>query len=191
MAESEAARPGPSGSVFALGAVAPRVDEPESFWIAPGAIVLGNVRVLAGASIWFGAVIRADNEPMTIGEGANIQDCCVLHSDPGFPLSVGAEATIGHRAILHGCSIGAGVLIGMGATVMNGAVVGENSVLGAGAVVPEGASIPPNSLAVGLPARVIRELEEQHRVAGRDAARRYRELAQRYRRELRPVESLP
>ncbi len=191
MAEGEFAGSGPSGKLFAFGGHAPRVDEPESFWIAPGAIMLGNVRVRAGASIWFGAVIRADNEPMTIGGGANIQDCCVLHSDPGFPLSVGAEATIGHRAILHGCSIGAGALIGMGATVMNGAVVGENSVVGAGAVVPEGVSIPPNSLAVGLPARVIRELEDEHRVAGRTAARHYRELAQRYRQELYSAVPLP
>ena len=185
MAEIGEARGKPDGGLYALGALEPHLEDSGSIWIAPGAVVLGNVHLASGVSVWFGAVIRADNEPMRIGEGANIQDSCVLHSDPGFPLTVGREATIGHRAILHGCTIGAGVLIGMGATVMNGAEVGENSVVGAGAVIPEGASIPPNSLVVGIPGRVVRELAEEQRMAGRAAAQHYRERIPQYSREFR------
>lgn len=129
-------------------------------WVAPGAHVIGEVTLGQGASIWFGAVVRGDNTPISIGEGSNIQDGAILHSDPGFPLTLGNRVTVGHKAMLHGCTIGQGSLIGMGATVMNGAVVGAQSLVAANALITEGKSFPPRSLIVGSPARVIRQLDE-------------------------------
>jgi carbonic anhydrase/acetyltransferase-like protein (isoleucine patch superfamily) len=121
--------------------------------------------------VWFGAVLRGDNEPITIGAGSNVQDLCMIHTDPGFPAVVGAGCTIGHRAILHGCTIGDNSLVGMGAIVLNGATVGRNCLVGAGALVPEKKRIPDNSLVVGAPGRVVRELDEEAvRDLGRAAA---------------------
>lgn len=129
-------------------------------WIAPGAHVIGEVTLEEGASIWFGAVVRGDNTPITIGEGSNIQDGAILHSDPGFPLTLGDGVTVGHKAMLHGCTIGQGSLIGMGATVMNGAVIGAQSLVAANALVTEGKAFPPRSLIMGSPARVVRQLDD-------------------------------
>jgi len=134
-------------------------------WIAPSADVIGNARLGEGASVWFGAVIRADNTPILVGARTNIQEGAMLHSDPGQPLTVGDGVTVGHHAILHGCTVGDHSLIGMGATVLNGAVIGAESLVGAGALVTEGKSFPPRSLIVGSPARAVRELTDEQ-VAG-------------------------
>lgn len=139
----------------------PSLPEDGSSWVAPSADLIGDVRLGSEASIWFGAVIRADNTPILVGDRTNIQEGAMLHSDPGSPLTLGADCTIGHHAILHGCTVGDRVLIGMGATVLNGAVIGEDSLVGAGALVTEGKSFPPRSLIVGVPARAVRELDDR------------------------------
>ena len=149
--------------LYALDDVAPRLPADGAAWVAPSAELIGDVRLGAGASVWFGAVIRADNTPIEIGAGSNVQDGAVLHSDPGQPLVVGEGVTIGHRAILHGCTVEAGALIGMGAIILNGAVIGAGSLVGAGALVTEGKSFPPGSLIVGAPARAVRLLDEAAR----------------------------
>lgn len=129
-------------------------------WIAPNATVIGHVRLGDEASVWFGTVIRGDNELIDIGARVNIQELCVLHTDPGYPMTIGADCTIGHKAMLHGCTIGPNSLIGMGATVLNGARIGANSLVGAGALITEGKEFPDNSLIVGAPGKVIRTLDE-------------------------------
>ncbi len=141
-----------------LQGIAPDTGESGSTWIAPNATVIGNVRLLAGASVWFGAVVRGDNELIAIGERSNVQDGAVLHTDPGFPLTIGADCTIGHQAMLHGCTIGEGSLIGIGAVVLNGARVGRNCLIGAKSLIPEGRDIPDGSLVMGLPGKVVRSL---------------------------------
>ncbi|HEX5957869.1 MAG TPA: gamma carbonic anhydrase family protein [Hyphomicrobiaceae bacterium] len=140
-----------------------RVTVPASgrFWVADNAVVTGNVRIEEEASVWFGTVARGDNEPIVIGARSNVQDGCVLHADPGFPLTIGPEATIGHRAVLHGCTIGRGALIGMGAVVLNGASIGEECLVGAGALIPEGKQIPPRSVVLGAPGKVMRQVTDK------------------------------
>jgi len=130
-------------------------------WVAPSADVIGDAQLAEGANIWFGAVIRADNTPIIIGARSNVQENAMLHSDPGAPLTIGADCTIGHHAILHGCTIGDTVLIGMGAIILNHAVIGDRCIVGAGALVTEGKTFPPGSLIVGSPARAVRDLDEQ------------------------------
>lgn len=149
-------------------------------WIAPSAAVIGNVIVGADVGIWFGAVIRGDNEPITIGNRTNIQDNCVLHTDPGFPVDLGEGCTIGHNAIIHGCTIGENSLIGMGATVLNGAKIGRNCLIGAGALVPEGKAIPDNSLVVGMPGKVVRQLDDTAIEGLRQSAEHYAANAKRF-----------
>jgi carbonic anhydrase/acetyltransferase-like protein (isoleucine patch superfamily) len=144
--------------LYALDGVSPQLPEAGRFWIAPNATVIGNVALGRDVGIWFGTVIRGDNEPIRIGAETNVQEHCVFHTDAGFPLTVGPRCTIGHRAILHGCTIGANTLVGMGATVLNGAKVGDNCLIGAGAMILEGREIPDNSLVVGMPGKVIRSL---------------------------------
>lgn len=146
--------------VFDLEGITPELPANGRAWIAPTADVIGKVRLCQDASVWFGAVLRGDNELIEIGERSNVQDGCVLHTDLGFPLVVGADCTIGHKAILHGCTIGANSLIGMGAIVLNGAVIGSNCIVGANALIAEGKVIPDNSLVVGVPGKVIRELDQ-------------------------------
>ncbi|HLS78237.1 MAG TPA: gamma carbonic anhydrase family protein [Nocardia sp.] len=141
-----------------VGGFAPEIDE--GAWLAPNATVIGRVRLAAEVSIWYSAVLRGDLEQITVGARTNIQDGCVLHADPGFPLTIGSGVSVGHNAILHGCTIGDDVLVGMGATVLNGAVIGEGSLIAANALVPEGAQIPPGSLVAGVPGKVRRELDE-------------------------------
>jgi len=150
-------------------------------YIAPNAILLGDVTVEEGASIWFGCVLRAEEAPIVIGPRTNVQDLTVIHTDPGRPCRVGAEVTVGHRVVLHGATVGDRALIGIGAVVLNGAVVGEEAIVGAGAVVPEGAVIPPRTLAVGVPARVVRPLTEADLERSREAVAWYVRYAQVYR----------
>jgi carbonic anhydrase/acetyltransferase-like protein (isoleucine patch superfamily) len=131
------------------------------FFVAPDAVLIGRVAIAEDVSIWFNAVLRGDNEPITVGPRSNVQDGCVLHTDPGFPLVVGAGCTVGHAVILHGCTIGDNCLIGMGATVQNGARISKNSLVGANALVTEGKEFPERSLIVGMPARLIRTIDDQ------------------------------
>lgn len=143
----------------------------ETAWVAPGATVVGDVRLGERASVWYGAVLRGDTEPITIGDHTNIQDGAVLHADPGFPATIGSGCVVGHKAIVHGATVEDGCLIGMNATVLNGARIGEGSVVGAGAVVPEGREFPPRSLILGIPAKQIGEVsEDQLREIERGAA---------------------
>ena len=146
--------------IYELDGQAPEFPADGHYWVAETAVLIGRVRMKSHSSIWFGAVLRGDNEWIEIGERTNIQDNCTLHTDPGFPLTVGAGVTVGHNAILHGCAIGNNTLIGMGAVVMNGAQVGANCIVGAGALVPEKAVVPDNALVVGSPARKIRSNDE-------------------------------
>lgn len=141
--------------------------EPGRFWVAPTAVVIGQVTLEEDVSVWFGAVVRGDNEPIHIGARSNIQEQCVLHVDPGYPMTLGEDCTIGHMAMLHGCHVGKGCLIGIGAIVLNGARIGEGSIIGAGALVPEGKEIPPNSVVFGSPGKVMREVNpaERERIA--------------------------
>ncbi len=174
-------------TLYTLGDLTPAMPKDGDFWVAPGAHVIGDVTVRAGASIWFGSTLRGDNEPILLGSGSNVQENCVLHTDPGFPLTVGAECTIGHRAILHGCTVQDGTLIGMGAIILNGASIGEGALVGAGALVTEGKDIPPGALVVGAPARVIRMLDEAEQRELTEMARRYRKRMETFRRDLKVV----
>ncbi|AXK46222.1 gamma carbonic anhydrase family protein [Brachybacterium saurashtrense] len=158
---------------------APRLAE--TAWVAPSATVLGKVSLADGASVFYGAVLRGDVDSISIGERSNVQDGCVAHTDPGHPVVVGAGVSVGHRAVLHGCTVEDDALIGMGAVVLNGAVVGAGSLVAAGAVVTEGMQIPPGSLVAGVPAKVRKELDEDAREALRRNARTYVDLAARHR----------
>ena len=153
---------------------------PEDNWVAPSAELIGEVVLGRGVGVWFGAVIRADNTPIVVGDRSNVQEGAMLHSDPGFPLVVGSDCTIGHHAILHGCRIEDEVLIGMGATVLNRAVIGEDSLVGAGALVTEGKEFPAGSLIVGVPARVLRTLRPEEVAGLRLSAAHYRQRAGEY-----------
>ncbi|BAF89669.1 MULTISPECIES: gamma carbonic anhydrase family protein [Azorhizobium] len=147
--------------LYAIDGVAPELPASGRYWIAPNAIVIGRVKIEEDASIWFGTVIRGDNEPITIGRGTNIQENCVLHTDPGFPMTLGAGVTVGHMAMLHGCVVGENSLVGMGATLLNGATIAPNSLVGSNALVTEGKSFAERSLIVGAPAKAIRELDDE------------------------------
>lgn len=154
-------------------------------WVAPSADLIGDVRLGAETSVWFGAVIRADNTPIILGDGTNFQDGAMGHSDPGFPLTIGARVTVGHHAILHGCTVHDEALIGMGARILNGAVIGAQCIVGAGALVTEGKSFEPRSLIVGSPARAVRSLTDEQVAMLALSAAHYAEKAARYARELR------
>jgi carbonic anhydrase/acetyltransferase-like protein (isoleucine patch superfamily) len=166
--------------MISLEGATPRC-ETSNVWIAPNAAVIGKVNLANNASVWFGAVLRGDNEPISIGARANIQDLCVLHTDPGFPLTIGEDCSIGHQAMLHGCKVGAGSMIGIGAIVLNGATIGKGCLIGAGAVVTEGAQIPDNSLVVGMPGKVKRPVTPEQAKLIIDNAADYARRAQRYR----------
>ncbi len=146
-------------TIYKLNAMAPTLPQDGDFWVAPNAHVIGRVTLESGVGIWFGAVLRGDNDPIVVGHGTNIQENTVVHTDIGCPTIIGNNCTIGHSAIIHGCTIGDNSLIGMGATVLNGAVIGKNCLIGAGALVTEGKVIPDGSLVMGMPAKVIRTLD--------------------------------
>lgn len=169
--------------LYAINDVAPTLGA--RAWAAPSADLIGDVRLGEGASVWFGAVIRADNTPIEVGAKSNIQDGAIGHSDPGFPLTIGAGVTVGHQAILHGCTIGAGALIGMGAKILNGATIGEGCLVGAGALVTEGKTFEAGMLIVGVPARVVRPLTELELKGLELSAEHYAEKAARYALSLR------
>jgi len=171
--------------IYALDDLIPELDT--DAWVAPDANVIGRVRLGAGASVWFGATLRGDNEWITVGAGSNIQEACVLHTDMGYPLTIGRDCTIGHNVILHGCTIGDESLIGMGATVLNGAKIGRNCLIGAGALITEGKEIPDGSLVMGSPGRVVRELDAQAIETLRRSALGYQANARRFGRGLRAL----
>lgn len=174
-------------SLYRLGNVAPTLPVDGRYFIVPGAQLIGNVILGADASIWFNAVLRGDNEPITIGARSNIQDGSVLHTDPGMPLTIGEGVTVGHMAMLHGCSIGDNSLIGIGAVILNRAVIGRDSLVGAGALVTEGKVFPDGMLIVGSPARVVRELTVEEIAGLRRSAATYVANGQRYARDLAAI----
>lgn len=145
---------------YALGPLQPRTPPEGSYWVAPDANLIGQVEIGDDVGVWFGATLRGDNEPIRIGARTNIQEAVIIHVDPGFPVTIGEGCTIGHRAIVHGCTIGDNSLIGMGATLLNGAKIGRNCLVGANALVTEGREFPDNSLIVGAPAKAIRTLDD-------------------------------
>lgn len=170
--------------IYALDDTAPRLPAAGDVWIAPGAHVIGKVSLSEGVGIWFGAVLRGDNEEIRIGRGSNVQDNSVLHTDWDFPLTVGEDCTIGHRALLHGCTIGDGTLVGMGAVVMNGAKIGGGCLIGANTLITEGKEIPDGSLVMGSPGRVVRALDEQEKARLLLAARNYQANMRRFKEQL-------
>jgi carbonic anhydrase/acetyltransferase-like protein (isoleucine patch superfamily) len=174
-------------ALYALGEKHPSLPEAGRYWIAPGAHVIGDVRLANEVGIWFNAVLRGDNDPITIGQGTNIQDGVMIHTDLGFPATIGDGCTIGHHAIIHGCTIGNNSLVGMGATILNGAIIGNNCLVGANALVSEGKVFPDNSLIVGAPARVIRSLDEDAVDRLRMSAKNYVLNWQRFLRDLKPL----
>ena len=166
--------------LYEIDGLKPTLPEDGSSWVAPSADVIGDARLGQEVGIWFGAVIRADNTPILLGDRTNIQEGAMLHSDPGSPLSIGEDCTVGHHAILHGCTIGDRVLVGMGATILNNAVIGDDCLVGAGALVTEGKSFPPGSLIVGSPARAVRALDEKARAGLRLSAQHYAARGRHY-----------
>ncbi|MFO1001213.1 MAG: gamma carbonic anhydrase family protein [Planctomycetaceae bacterium] len=172
--------------LIALGDRKPDIQSAD-VWVADNATLIGRVELSEGSSVWFGAVLRADNEPIVIGARTNIQDLSVLHTDPGFPLSIGPDCTIGHQAMLHGCTVGEGSMIGIGAIVLNGAKIGRQCLIGAGALVPEGAEIPDRSLVVGLPGKVKRDLSDEEVARMLENAAQYSRRAQDYRLNARVI----
>ena len=155
------------------------------YWVAPTASVIGKVTLKRDSSIWFNSVLRGDNERIVIGEGSNIQDGCVLHTDPGFPIQIEQKVTVGHMVMLHGCQIGEGSLIGIGSIVLNGAKIGENCLLGAGTLIPEGKDIPENSVVMGTPGRIVRQIGDKEQKMLVSAQKHYVDKYKRYRDELR------
>ncbi len=164
--------------IYALDGIAPKIAE--SAWVAPSADLVGRVVLADGANIWFGAVLRGDNEEISIGRGSNVQENSVLHTDMGYPLTIGENCTIGHKAMLHGCTIGDGSLIGMGATVLNGAVIGKGCLIGACALITEGKVIPDGSLVMGAPGKVVRMLDAEAQAKLLLSAAGYRANARRF-----------
>lgn len=171
--------------LYELDNIRPEMADPDSWWVAPTASLIGRVILRRDASVWFGAVLRGDNEPIEIGEGSNVQDNAVLHTDPGAPLILGRNVTIGHLAMLHGCSVGDNSLVGIGAVVLNQARIGRNCLIGARALIPEGKEIPDNSLVIGAPGRIARVVTEAEAAGLSASALHYVANWRRYRDSLR------
>jgi carbonic anhydrase/acetyltransferase-like protein (isoleucine patch superfamily) len=171
--------------IYAFEGIAPVIDADS--WVAPSANVIGRVVLGPGASVWFGATLRGDNEEIRVGAGSNVQENCVFHTDMGYPLTVGENCTIGHKAMLHGCTIGDGSLVGMGATILNGAVIGKGCLIGAMALIPEGKVIPDGSLVMGMPGKVVRELDAVAQARLLASAAGYRDKMRRFRATLTAI----
>jgi carbonic anhydrase/acetyltransferase-like protein (isoleucine patch superfamily) len=173
-------------ALYTLDGMAVGMPNDGSAWVAPNAVLVGHVVLEANTTIWFNAVLRGDNEIIRIGAGSNVQDGCVLHTDPGFPLSVGRDCTIGHMVMLHGCTIGRGSLVGIGAIVLNGAEIGEESLVGAGALIPEGKKYPPRSVIMGAPGRVVRTVTDADLERISSGVASYQHNGQRFRAGMKP-----
>ena len=169
-------------AIYRLGEHQPRLES--GAWVADSASVIGQVALGADSSVWYGATVRGDNDLITLGARSNVQDGAVLHTDPGFPLTLTRDVLVGHQVMLHGCTIGEGSLIGIQAIVLNGAVIGKECLVGAGALIPEGRVIPDRSLVLGSPGKVVRQLSDQEAAMIRTGCAQYAERAQRYQREL-------
>ncbi len=172
-------------AIYQLGEISPEIAP--SAYITDSANIIGKVKIEANASIWFDVTIRGDNELITVGENSNVQEGSILHTDPGFPLSIGQNVTVGHQAMLHGCTIGEGSLIGIQAVILNGAKIGKNCLVGAGALVTEGKEFPDNSLIVGSPAKVIRVLTEEAILKMRGNTQHYVQRGQEYKTQLKRI----
>ncbi|QUJ77673.1 gamma carbonic anhydrase family protein [Sulfitobacter albidus] len=172
-------------TLYALGDLTPAIDA--TAWVAPDANLIGNVVLHPKSSVWFCATLRGDNEVIEVGEGSNVQENCVFHTDMGYPLVIGRNCTIGHKVMLHGCTIGDNSLIGMGATILNGARIGRNCLIGAGALITEGKEIPDGSLVMGAPGKVVRQLDAAAINGLELSALHYQENAARFARDLREV----
>ncbi len=171
-------------AVYNLGNVTPELPNDDEYWIAPTASVIGRVILKKNASVWWGATLRGDNDPIIVGEGSNIQDGSVCHTDTGSPLTIGANVTVGHLCMLHGCTIGDGSLVGIGSIILNGAKIGKNCLIGANCLITEGKEIPDNSLVMGAPGKVVRELSPEQAARVAIGSAHYVENWKRYRREL-------
>lgn len=174
-------------TIYALGDSKPQLPPQGEYWVAPSASVIGNVILHSNASVWFGGVLRGDNDPITVGPDSNIQDGSVLHTDMGSPLTLGRGVTVGHKAMLHGCEVGDYSLIGIGAVVLNGVKIGRNCIIGANALITEGKIIPDNSLVVGQPGKVVRERDPAHIAVLQMSAEHYVQNWKRFAAELRPL----
>ncbi len=168
-------------ALYELDGIRPAVPESGRFWVAPSAEVIGNIHLGENVSVWYGCVLRGDNEPVSIGDNTNIQDLSIIHTDIGAPVTIGRNVTVGHRVILHGCEIGDDTLIGMGSTLLNRARIGRNCIIGANALIPEGKVIPDNSLVMGAPGKIVREVSEAQVQVIRMSALHYVENWQRHR----------
>lgn len=175
--------------VYSLGQRRPALPPEGHYWIAPSASLIGDVRLGADAGVWFGAVLRGDNAPIVVGARSNIQDMCVLHTDPGYPVTIGDDCTIGHGAIVHGCTIEEGSLIGMGAVLLDGAKIGRGSLVGARALITEGKSFPDHSLIIGSPAKAVRALDAEAIESLRQSARHYVENWRRFAECLKRIDA--
>lgn len=172
-------------AVYALGGIAPELPGEGNYWIAPTASVIGRVTLRRNASVWWGCVVRGDNEPIVIGENSNVQDGSVLHTDPGCPLTIGTNVTVGHMVMLHGCVIGDGSLVGIGSIVLNGARVGRDCLIGANTLITEGKEIPDNSVVMGSPGKVVRQVSDEQRAILKHSAEHYVANWRRYVCELK------
>jgi carbonic anhydrase/acetyltransferase-like protein (isoleucine patch superfamily) len=173
-------------TIYALGDDTPQIHA--DTWVAPDANLIGKVVMEERSSVWFGCTIRADHEEIRVGEGSNVQENCIMHVDAGFPLTIGKDCTIGHKAMLHGCTIGDGSLIGMGATVLNGAKIGKNCLIGAGALVTEGKEIPDNSVVMGTPGKVVKTLSPEHAQRMAAGALHYQDNMRKFRETMKKVD---
>lgn len=174
-------------AIYEIDGVAPQLPGEGRFWVAPSAEVMGNVVLKENASVWYGCVLRGDNDPIIIGENSNIQDLTVIHTDIGAPVTIGKNVTVGHRVILHGCEIGDDTLIGMGSTILNRVKIGRNCIIGANALIPEGKEIPDNSLVMGAPGKVVKDVSEVQLQVIRMSAIHYVENWQRHSKGIKRI----
>ncbi len=173
-------------ALYELDGVRAQMPGEGRYWVAPNAIVIGKVIIEEDASVWFGSILRGDNEPIRVGARSNIQEACVLHTDPGFPLTIGPDCTIGHMVMLHGCTIGRASLIGIGSIILNGTKIGEECLIGANTLIPEGKEIPPRSMVLGSPGKIVRQLTDEDVARFGGAAGRYVKNWKRYATGLKP-----